>query len=239
MDNTAEKLNTEINLVDEDMMNRYDEMFMDGSDKSYPSLEIVRLEITFFNKKPGKVLEYAFGSGVNTIHMAKRGYEIHGLDSSQGAKKLVESKLEALPDIKDRVHLDLVSPDQTSLQFEDNSFDYIIVVSLLSLLGSKERADSLLKEFYRVLKPGGKIIADVNSSRGGFALEAEHLGNDIYEHRGHKNERPPVLMWCPETADPLVDLMTQYFNIDNVGYIDINYMTANTHEFIVCAHKPT
>ncbi len=233
-DNTSESTN----LVDADVMNRYDEMFAAGSDKSYPNLELVRLEMTFFDRKPGTLLEYAFGSGVNTLHMAEKGYQVTALDASKEAKKLVERKLSKRPDIQDKVKLELVSTEQKSLDFDDNSFDYVVVMSLFSLLGSKERADTLLKEFHRILKPGGKIIADVNSARGNFALEGKNLGNDVYENRGHTGKRDPIIMWCPETAETLVDTMSSYFEIDNVGYIDLNYMTTNIHEFIVCAHKP-
>ena len=53
-----------------------------GDVKQYPSLELVRLEKIFFKRKQGKLLEYAFGSGCNTIHLLKCGYEVHGIDVS-------------------------------------------------------------------------------------------------------------------------------------------------------------
>ena len=39
------------------------------TDKNYPSLELVRLEKLFLKSTGKEILEYGFGSGVNTIHL--------------------------------------------------------------------------------------------------------------------------------------------------------------------------
>ena len=63
-----------------------------STSKDYPSIELVRLEKWFFNNKPGKLIEYGFGSGVNTRHMARCGYSIYGVDATEGAIVKAKSK---------------------------------------------------------------------------------------------------------------------------------------------------
>ena len=68
-------------LVDAIVKNRWEKEFKDGTDKDYPNIDLVRLEKWFFNSKPGRLIEYGFGSGVNTRHLAKCDYFIDDLPS--------------------------------------------------------------------------------------------------------------------------------------------------------------
>ena len=61
--------------------------FKKGSDKKFPSLELVRLESIFLKgEKNSKLLEYGFGSGCNTIFLLEQGYKVVGVDISNYAK---------------------------------------------------------------------------------------------------------------------------------------------------------
>ena len=61
--------------------------FKNGSDKKFPSLELVRLESIFLKgEKNSKLLEYGFGSGCNTIFLLEKGYKVAGVDISNYAK---------------------------------------------------------------------------------------------------------------------------------------------------------
>ena len=53
--------------------------------------------------------------------------------------------------------------------FKSNSFDYVVAMSILSLLGSEKKIQFLLKEFKRILKPNGKIIVDINDQSSEFS----------------------------------------------------------------------
>ena len=56
----------------------------------------------------------------------------------------------------------MINSETKRLEFEDNYFDYIVAMSVLSLLGSEERIRLLLEEFKRVLKKGGRLVLDIN-----------------------------------------------------------------------------
>lgn len=227
-----------LTLVHPDIMKKWDAVFAGGSDKKYPSIDLVRLELWFFGQKPGPLLEYGFGSGVNTLHMAECGYQISGIDASVEAKKVVERKLAKRPDIADRVNLLNISQEATKLPYEDESFDYVVCISVLSLLASKARVQSLLAEFKRVLKPGGKVILDVNAPNADFARNSEPLGDDVYAFRGPSGTDNPVPTYCPQSGAAFAEVVAPYFTIDDVGHAGFKYFHSEITEFIVCAHKP-
>ena len=60
----------------------YELTYANGYDKSYPSLEVVRLENLFFKNQKGSVLDFGCGPGTNGIHFLKKGYNVTTTPSS-------------------------------------------------------------------------------------------------------------------------------------------------------------
>jgi len=78
------------------------------------------------------------GGDVYSIDNSKIGLDMH-------ANKYPEAKT---------THHDL----NNTLPFNDNYFDYIISLNTICFI-EKEKREKIFDEFYRVLKPGGKIIS--------------------------------------------------------------------------------
>lgn len=95
--------------------------------------------------KPGmKVLEIGCGTGYFTRELAKTGAAITAIDISP--ELLADAKKSAaVKDVVFRVE------NAYSLTFSDGSFDTVVGSSVLHHLD----LDAALREFYRVLKPGG------------------------------------------------------------------------------------
>lgn len=223
-------------LVDPKTAEKWDVEYASGSNKQYPNLDLVRLEQWYFMGKPGALLEYAFGCGVNLLHLLRHGYTVNAIDVSIEAKRLVERKLLEHPELAPQVRLMLLERDATRLPYDDASFDYVTCVSVLSLLGSRERASHLLQEFSRVMKPGAKIIVDVNGPTGDFATKATSLGNDVYETHGHEGNNRTHRSYCP-SADAFIALVREHFVIDDVGFSGHRLMGREIQESIICAHR--
>lgn len=224
-------------LVDPVVAAKWDKTHAKGSNKDYPNLDLVRLKHWFFGPGTGKLLEYGFGCGVNLVYLLECGYQVEAIDASMEAKKNVEARLKKHPDLQKNVVLRHIDVNASGLPFEDATFDYITCVSVLSLLGSKERVEALLKEFRRVLKPNGKIITDINGPNSDFARDATPVGNDIYQYRGPSGKDEPNPCYCPPNADVFSKMVAKYFTIDDVGYSSHKYFKSEIEEFIVCAHK--
>jgi ubiquinone/menaquinone biosynthesis C-methylase UbiE len=118
-----------------------------------------------------RVLEVALGTGLNFIEILKRNPRgwVQGVDVS---KKMLEKTRKRITKVGHR-NYDLHLCDCRHLPFEDESFDMVMNEYLLDIL-PVEDFDPILKEFGRVLRPGGRIVL-VNTTKG------EKWINQIYE----------------------------------------------------------
>lgn len=95
--------------------------------------------------KPGKLLEIGVGNGKNLKFYKK--HEVTGIDTSK--KMLTQAKK------YNKESIELILMDAESLNFLENSFDYIIISHVLAVV---KNPNKLLNEAQRVLKPQGKIF---------------------------------------------------------------------------------
>lgn len=100
-------------------------------------------------KSGERILEAGCGTGNLALKIKERGGEVIGLDNCKEAldiyrKKDPEAKL-VLADLREK------------LPFPDNYFDKIASNNTLYILPKEKQLD-VLKELYRILKPGGKIV---------------------------------------------------------------------------------
>jgi ubiquinone/menaquinone biosynthesis C-methylase UbiE len=226
-----------VTLVDLTVKNRWEKEFDKGSNKDYPNIELVRLEKWFFNNKPGKLIEYGFGSGVNTCHMAKCGYSIEGIDATDGAVSTASIKLSDSNLLDKEVNLQSLNPGAEVLPFEDNTFEYAIIISVVSLLGSLERIHLVMSELNRVLKPGGKIIADVNTNKSQFALDGDNIGNHIYVNSGREKNQKEIFCFCPDNENVFKEIFSKYFKLLDTGRSTSLVMNNSTDEYIYSGIK--
>ncbi|MEN6551639.1 MAG: class I SAM-dependent methyltransferase [Methanobacterium sp.] len=116
--------------------------------------------VDLFSSDEDLILDAGCGSGRATIELSKvwnKG-QIVALDLFESgediaSRNLLEENLK-IAQITERVQV--VKGDVLNLEFEDNTFDTAVSVLLLNNLGKAKLTG--LKELYRVLKPGGKIL---------------------------------------------------------------------------------
>jgi len=114
------------------------------------------------------ILDFGCGAGVDTIFASKlTGDEgrVVGLDIVP--EMLLKAKSNKTSAGISNIEFLLSLED--SLPFEDNTFDSIISNSVINLVPEKE---DILKELYRCLKPGGKIML----------VDQIFIGKQIKEH---------------------------------------------------------
>lgn len=206
-----------------------------GSDKSYPSLELVRIDNIFFKgKKNQKVLEIGIGSGCNTVYLTQKGYKVYGIDIAKNSKKITEKKLKLNNIKKKQFDIKILNYDYDKLPFNDGEFDYVVCMSVLSLLGSKEKIISLLSEIKRVMKKKSKIILDINDHYSEFSGKEKKVGKDIYLFKGgFKN----FLCYCPPNFKTFENIVKKFFKIKDRGYSCFKLFGRRINEWIICAEK--
>ena len=101
-----------------------------------------------------RVLDAGVGTGAMAAAFAKqlgRPFRLVGVDLSGEMLAQVRDRFARSP-----VQVDLLQADLASLPFADHSFDVVLVAHVLEHLSAP---DHVLAELYRVLKPGGVLIA--------------------------------------------------------------------------------
>ena len=223
-----------LSLVQKEVIVEYDE---EGEIKKYPSLELVRIEKKFFNvhKDNSKILEYGFGGGCNTEALLDKGHEIYGIDVSKAALNTTKRRFIGKESkIKDRLHLSLINSETKSLEFEDNYFDYIVAMSVLSLLGSEERIRLLLREFKRVLKKGGRLVLDINDQDSEFSKGKKELEKNVFLAGPYGDK---LRCYCLKTENDFKSLIKDFFLIKDSGYSCHKLFGRRINEWIICAEK--
>lgn len=131
------------------------------------TLQEIETVITRARLKPGmKILDLACGRGRHSLELAKRGFQVTGLDYS---KPFLREAKRLATQHKVSAHAKFIHGDMRKIRdrFAPNSFD--AVVSLYNSFGYFDRRSDDLKviaEISRVLKPGGLLILNT-LNRGG------------------------------------------------------------------------
>jgi len=98
-----------------------------------------------------RVLEVGVGPGKLLLRMAKRGYDVSGVEIRQNMA-LEARRLMKRSNYPNDVRLESVN----KMSFKDEEFDCVIMTFVLSEIVNLDEA---VKEMKRVLKKGGKVIA--------------------------------------------------------------------------------
>ncbi|MBI0104482.1 class I SAM-dependent methyltransferase [Gilliamella sp. W8145] len=102
-----------------------------------------------------RVLEIACNMATTSIDIAKRfNCHIIGIDMDKSA--LAKAKQNVIKNNVSQL-VDIQQADASKLPFADNSFDVVINEAMLTMYADKTKA-RLLNEYFRVLKPGGKLL---------------------------------------------------------------------------------
>jgi ubiquinone/menaquinone biosynthesis C-methylase UbiE len=174
---------------------------------------------------------------VNGIHLLDCGYDVIFVDASIESVNLIKKKLVQRSDAAERTEVLHVAPDAKGLPLEDNSLDYVVCMSVISLLEKKDAIEHLISEFHRVLKPGGKMIADINGPESDFATKGTFIDEDTFEYSLHGDDSSKLRCYCPRTKEKFAELFS-YFEVDDIGNVSFQYCGEDSNEFIALVHKP-
>ncbi len=109
------------------------------------------LVFSMLRTKSGKALDLGCGTGNYTLELKRRGFDVIGLDASEGMLRIARSK-----------GLNCIKGNAYSLPFPDESFDLVLSVTMFEFIHEPEK---VLAEIYRVLKPGGEVLIGTMNGR--------------------------------------------------------------------------
>lgn len=100
-----------------------------------------------------RLLDVGVGTGRGSIPFARRGFEVTAVDSSQAMLEECRGQAGEAP-------MRLLRADATQLPAEEGEFDTVMSLNLMVHLPNWQ---DVVTEWARVVKPGGRIVFDLNS----------------------------------------------------------------------------
>jgi ubiquinone/menaquinone biosynthesis C-methylase UbiE len=98
---------------------------------------------------PGRALDVGCGTGVLAQRLAVAGYEMTGLDPSEGMLEVMRGRA---PQVR------AVHGSGTAMPFPDGAFDLALTVAVLHHVAEPEAVRRTLSEMVRVVRPEGSIL---------------------------------------------------------------------------------
>ena len=117
--------------------------------KISPHAEISKVAKLFGKNGVKRVLDLGCGGGRHLVYLAKRGFDVYGLDSSPSG---LAQTLKNLRNSKAVGHVSL--HDMIELPYDDGYFDAVISVQVIHH-NTLRRSRKTVSEIHRVLKDGG------------------------------------------------------------------------------------
>jgi len=194
---------------------------------SYPELKL---------KKPqsgDRILDVAFGDGRNTIFLCELGLNVSGVEITEGIVQQTKVRLESLG-----LSAELKVGRNSNLPFEDETFDYILASHCIYYCDENETLIDNLKEYSRVLKPNGYLIASIAKNNSYIFTNADKLSDgsmlikaDPYENRnGYR-------LFAFSSENEIQAYFSPYFNNFSFGLAENNYYGIDEKVFWVVCQK--
>lgn len=108
----------------------------------------------FLGSRPLRVLDVGGAAGVYSFWLAAQGHRVSLVDLTP---KHIEQAQERNSEASGKLEHIAVG-DATHLEFEDHSFDLVLLMGPLYHLQDRDRRVTALREALRVLKPEGKLV---------------------------------------------------------------------------------
>ena len=114
---------------------------------------------------PGmRVLDAGCGTGRNLVYLLKSGGEVFGIDESSAA---VAQTQRLVTEVAPRLPLDNFRVEPVDrMSFADAGFDVVLSSAVLHFARDEEHWHAMVREMWRVLKPGGIFFARLASNIG-------------------------------------------------------------------------
>ncbi|MBL8137063.1 MAG: class I SAM-dependent methyltransferase [Acidobacteria bacterium] len=127
---------------------------------------------------PGmRVVDMGCGTGRNLVHLLRDGYDVYATDREPEAVDAVRALARGLAPALGADHFRVEPVEQSS--FADATFDVVISNAVLHFARDDAHFEAMVKEMWRVLRPGGLFFARLASSIG-MADRMQPLGNSRY-----------------------------------------------------------
>lgn len=182
------------------------------------------------NYENKKVLDIGFGTGNNLMFLGTLGMKLYGIEVQ---KDICEQGMDRL--MKMGYSADFRVGTNAEIPFKDNFFDYILSWDVLHYEGQEDKIKKAIKEYHRVLKPGGRLYLSTVAPRHTILKDSETLG--IHQYRiGLKTDfRKGQVFFYFDRPEYIQFYFSSYFSDVQVGRVTLDYFGDINDTFIMTA----
>jgi len=156
-------------------------------------------------KPSERLLDLACGSGVHALHLARRGFEVVGLDIAPSLVRYCTEQATA----EGLDNATFVEGDMRALAYQEE-FDALVVLSTSFGFFDDETNQRVLEGIARALKPDGRLLLQLSDPY--TFVERQR------QHRYYWQERPEGIYWTETWFDPTTSISHGVFRFtDNDG----------------------
>lgn len=173
-----------------------------------------------------RILDIAAGTGTSSAAIARTGAEVVAVDFSPGMIEVGRKKHPAI---------EFIEADAASMPFSANSFDAVTISFGLRNIENPRKA---LKEMYRVLKPGGRIVVCEFSTpprallRAGYGAYLKHVMPRVV---GLSSSNPDAYTYLADSIHDWPDQATLSQWMRGAGFTRVAYR--NLTSGVVALHR--
>lgn len=202
----------------------YRKMTIEGLELMWPNETLVRIFKGNYvpnlkkNYKNKKVIEIGFGSGNNLWFLGTLGLDLYGIEVHQEIIDAARSKLERLG-----YRATLKVGTNRNIPFGDNKFDFLVSWNVLHYENSEKKILEALKEYRRILKPGGRFFISTTGPKHKILLGSETLGKHLYRIKREDDFRKGEIFFYFDAPNYITFYFSKYFS---------NIMIGRVHDFL-------
>lgn len=204
-----------------------------GANLKYPCEDLVVSVSRYLSgaeRKGKKVLEIGFGSGNNLTHLIDQGFDCYAVDVSKAAVELAKKRLsqEGL-----KAHLEVVEANK--YPYKDDFFDIVCAWHVLSY-NDEESLSKAIAEIYRVLKPGGIILATFPTFKEFRVVHAKRISTKTFEFAYKGSNQNGAIVTAAETKKDVLDLFSSFADLE-IGYSEITVKDITNSHWLIYGSK--
>ena len=140
-------------IFDDQMASEYDSWYKTPKGRLVDKIE-KEVMYEFLKPQPGmEILDIGCGTGNLSLELARLGARVTGVDISEPMLAIARQKA-----LREKLDVKFYKADVHDLPFDDETFDAVVSLSALEFVSDLGEA---LKEAYRVLKHGGRLVIGI------------------------------------------------------------------------------